>query len=303
MHEAADHAALAEPAPDRVVEARLVLALGVAAQALQQHERVLALALAELGEIELPDGAPTAADAARIEPLGPFYLAAQLEGAGLLRTAESVAGLYASGAITAELGATGARIQRFWQERRNRLTEAERRQLYDTVFESPHVERMLGALCEALADHADNGDATDWRETARLEQAAQRLGLFLAERGGGIVAWSAREIVATLGEAVAFLREPALQAAFSVQSLWALVRVAAEPGAVGSFNPGDWVDRGRSGQTVLGWLTAATRAGRFAFDPRLPANQAVLAAAERWLLAQEPAVNAPMSARAETGSP
>lgn len=281
-----DVAPLVDTAAGSIAEVRMVQALELAQQQLERHEQHVARMLAELGEIELPEGAPNAADAERLQPLGPFYLAAQLDAAGVLQTADSVAGLWASGAITAELGTVGVRLQRYWQERRNRLATAERRQLYDNLFEPPHFERMMAALCQALADHADNGDATNWRESARLEQAAQHLALHLSERAGGIVAYSARDIVATLAEAVGFLREPVLQAAFSVKSLWALVRIAAPDGA-GLLIPGDAVDRGRSGQTVLGWLAAATRAGRYVVDARVPADQAVLAAAERWLLTQE----------------
>lgn len=284
MHDAD---ATAESPPDSSAEARLVRALGLAQQTLERHELALAQALAELGEIDLPDGAPAPDDAQLLEPLGPFYLAFQLEQAGLLRTAESVAGLFASGAITANLGAVGARILKFWQERRNRLTEAERAQLFQTVFEPP-FERLMATLCGALRDHADNRDAIDWRERARLEQAAQQLAGFLAERAGGMIAYSARDIVGTLNDALAFLRERALQAAFSVNSLWALVRVAAGD-AGGGIHAADFVDRGRSGQTVLGWLTGTTRSGHATIDPRVAADQAVIAAAERWLLAQDPA--------------
>jgi len=284
-------AATAQEVREEAAEAQLLRGLGAAQQMLDRPRQ--AWALADLGEIDLPAGAPTTADAAALEPLGPFYLAAQLEAAGVLRTAESVAGLYASGAITAELGEVGERIRRFWQERRGRLTEPERRQLLEGVFEAPHFDRMQAAVARALADHADNGAAVDWRESARLEQAGQQLALFLVERSGGMVGYAARETVAALGEAVAFLREPKLQAAFSVRSLWALVRVAAPPEATGADDAATCVDRGRSGQALLAWLCGAARSGRWTVDPRTPEAQALIAAAERWLLAQEPTVPVP----------
>lgn len=87
-------------------------------------------ALAELGDIDLPDTAPTTEDAQHLEVIAPLYLAHELEQAGLLRTGELVAGLFASGAITQPLGPSAQLIADFWRGRRERLAEAERQQLF-----------------------------------------------------------------------------------------------------------------------------------------------------------------------------
>src|SRR5205814_7420719 len=76
--------------------------------------RALAKALADLGDIDLPDTAPTAQDAQNLEVIAPLYLASELEQAGLLRTAELIAGLFASGTIAQPLGPTSQLIASFW---------------------------------------------------------------------------------------------------------------------------------------------------------------------------------------------
>jgi len=285
-----DAAASDEPA----WAAGLGLALADAADTLQHCSQALAAALTELGDIDLPDGAPTRDDARTLGPLGPFYLARELDQAGVLRAAEQVAGLYGSGAITQPVGAAGPLLRRYWQERRNRLTEAERGELFERVFEAPHFDRMLAALMRDLAAHADNGPVEDLREAVALEVSARALAEFLLTRAGGMTLFAATEIVASITEALAFLREPALHAAFSVRGLWPLVALASGDATGGSTRSlQDHVDRARNGQTVLGWLARATAAGQHRLDLRAPDTAGVIAAAERWLLAAPAAAPPP----------
>ena len=267
------------------LETRLDRAVDLAQDTLDRHSRVLAQSLAELGDIELPDGRPSALDAELLKPLGPFYLAFQLDQAGLLRTAEQIAGLYGSGVITAPLGAAGGLLRQYWQDRHNRLTDSERTELFGRVFEAPHFERMLFALMHDIAAHADNGAVQDLREAVALDTSARALADFLAQRASGMTSFAAQDIVASIAQALAFLREPALQAAFSVRSLWALVRISVSgDAATGATEISNFVDRARSGQTVLGWL-AQNIGGGFRLDPRDAAAQELIAAAQRWLLA------------------
>src|SRR4051812_37426035 len=113
--------------PARRIDPRL---LRVLAQALDTVRRVAARrnaraqALAELGDIELPDSAPTAEDAQNLAIIAPLYLACELEHAGMLRTAEMIAGLFASGTITQPLGPTEQLIAAFWKTRNERLSAA-----------------------------------------------------------------------------------------------------------------------------------------------------------------------------------
>ncbi|MBR0692733.1 hypothetical protein [Bradyrhizobium lablabi] len=262
--------------------------LQVLAQSLATTRRVAlrraarAAALAELGDIELPDSAPTAEDAAHLEVIAPLYLACELEHAGLLRTAELVAGLFASGALTQPLGATAQLIMEFWKGRRERLATPEREQLFAQVFEPQAFYPMMQALCDALADQLDDPPrASDIHARVALQQAADVLAGWLSPRAVGMATFAANDIVQALSQATHFLRDRLLQTAFGVHDLWGLLNVVGSQQGTGSGDIRGRIDLGREGATVLAWLAAAVPQ-RYAFDPAAPEGQQLMAAAEAW---------------------
>ena len=261
---------------------------------LDDYERATARSLNELGDIELPTGpAAGAADPALLEPVGPFYLAWQLELAGLLRTAELIAGLFASGSITAPLGAAGQQLAGFWRERHTRLAPQERMELFQRVFEPPYFDRLLGALMQGIAQLGDHPEIPDWREAAQLEQSGEQLIEFLASRAGGMVPFAARDITTTINSALRFMREPALLHAFAVHNLWELVQFAGGDTEVPFGAMQQHVDLGKSGQAVLIWLAGNARASTLHLDPSTPGFGELVGAAQRWLVANSSLSTAP----------
>lgn len=287
---------LAAPPPDvrlpwRPAHAGLLRALAFATTQVARHEQAVARALLfDPGAIDLPDGAPNAMDAAQLRAAAPLYFASELEAAGLLRCAELVAGLFASGAITQPLGPVAQSINTFWRGRRDRLDAGEREAIFDRVIEPPHFERLMDALCRAIVAQADNADGPGLRpelhEHVALAHGAQSLAAFLAQRVDAMASIAARDVVETINQAVAFLRDRMLQAAFGTHSLWALIATA--PGQDGAA-PGDagtvqrHADRGRAGQTVLAWLASNYQAGSLVLDPRDAADIELIMCAQRWL--------------------
>lgn len=259
-------------------------ALAQALAALDVHELRFARGLSEFGNIELPEGQSSSAAAQNLEPIGPFYLAYELERAGLLRTAELVTGLFASGAITLSLGTAAQLLRKFWQDRHERLTDAERAELFGRVFEAPYFDRLFGALARDLVSHADNQQYPSWQEAVSLEQSARQLIDFLATRASGMTAFAARDIVSAINEAIRFLRDRTLQMAFGVNSLWSLVAVAANDNMSATLLQ-QYVDRGKSGQVILHWLTQAAAQGDFRLDPAAADFRELVGAAQRWLSA------------------
>ncbi|MDQ3287056.1 MAG: hypothetical protein M3Q42_02135 [Pseudomonadota bacterium] len=266
--------------PARHEHTPLLLALASALGTLDRRDAVLAVALAELGDIDLPAGAPRPEDRAQLEAAGPLYFASELEAAGLLPTAELVTGLFASGAITQPLGPTAQLLHTFWRGRRDRLDGNEREALFARVIEPPHFDRLMAALCSAIVAQAS---VAGFREQAALSHATESLAEFLSLRVDAMASFAVRDIIAAINAALGFMRDRMLQTAFGVRSLWQLVAVA---GAVQGQSAGSvqrHVEQGRSGQTVLTWL-----AGHYLDDaPRLdggnPADMEVIAAAARWL--------------------
>lgn len=244
-------------------------------------------ALTELGDIDLPDTAPTTEDAQHLEAIAPLYLAHELEQAGLLRTAELVAGLFASGAITQPLGPSAQLIADFWRGRRERLSEAERQQLFAQVFEPQGFYLLMQALCGALSDQLGNPPrASDVHAQVVLHEAAEALGGWLVPRAVGMAAFAAQDIVHALSQATHFLRDRLLLTAFGVHDLWGLLETVGSTQGQGTAAIRQHVELGRQGTTVLAWLAGAVPAG-YAFDPASAQGRQLMAAAYAWRMTWE----------------
>jgi hypothetical protein len=247
--------------------------------------RAIAKALADLGDIELPDSAPTAEDARNLVAIPPLYLASELEQAGLLRTAELVAGLFAAGSITQPLGPTAQLLHTFWQGRRERLSAEERQQLYAQVFEPEAFYPLMQALCDALANQLDNPPrASDVHAQVAMAEAADTLGGWLSPHAAGMAQFAASDILQALSQATHFLRDRMLQAAFGVHDLWGLVGAVGNAQGQGIQTARERVELGRHGADVLAWLAGGVTQA-YAFDPASAQGQLLMRSAEGWRMA------------------
>lgn len=286
-------------------EALFSLSLALAGARAQLHryeadrawraEAAVAQALAGPEAIELPDlgmPPPQALDRDLLAPVPALYLAYQLDAAGLLRTGELVAGLFAAGTINVALdAAVGRALHDFWRGRQQRLSEQERAHLFAQVFE-PAFERRMRRLCEALVALADNAGIEDLRENVGLETAAAALAEGLWPALSGMVAFAARDVIDAVEAALRFLRERSLQFAFGARDLWSLVATTNRAQGLDTSAAREHVERGRQGMVVLRWW-----ADHAAHGARLDLADAqagsVIAAAERWLLASHGATVTP----------
>lgn len=257
----------------------LMRGVAAALSALSTHRRALARAL-DLGDIDLPPGAPNAHDAAQLQAAAPLYFASELEAAGLLPTGELIAGLFASGAITQPLGPAAQLIHDFWRSRRERLEANERNAIFGRVFESPFFDRMMEGVCEAIVAEADG---TDMREATLLQSAVVAMGEFLAQRVDAMATIAARDIVTNIDSVLKFLRDRMVHAAFGVPSMWALVAVAGAARGQGDAAIRNHVDRARAGQSVLSWLASHYLDQAPKLDLHVPRDVEVMGAAQRWL--------------------
>lgn len=245
--------------------------------------------LSELGAIDLPPDSDDGIEPSRLLTAAPLYFASELEQAGLLPTAELVAGLFAGGAINQPLGPAARLLSDFWRGRRERLEAGERQAIFDRVFEPRYFDPLMRGLCEALVAQ---GDGRGLRERIVLETAASALAGFLDQRLDAMAAIAAGDIVESIDQALAFLRDRLLQSAFAARSLWQLVAVAGQAEGRDAVQVQRHVDQGRAGQTVLLWLA---REGRAAVPRVDPSDIELIGAAQRWLggqALQTPAVAA-----------
>lgn len=255
-----------------------------------QAAHALASALGPIGGIDLPEPTVPPRDRHVLAQLSSLYLVNELE--PLMRAAERIASLWSSGAVPVELPKLEPLLARLWRERRLRLTGDERRNVLALAFNPQEFDPALRRLCEALVALADNARRHDVREEVSLQHAAQAVLELAATRIEGVVQQAGGELLSQLREATQILSDRGLQGAFGVHDLQGLVRacLVTEPAVAASVR--HRIERARAGATVLQWLAAHAATG-FAVDPRDAGLQAVLAAAQRWLLAApQPALQA-----------
>lgn len=282
---------------------------GVLTQALalanQAHAGATVLALTELGDIDLPDTTPSSAeDQAQIRAIAPLYLAAQLEEAGLLSAVETISGLAVSGALQVNLGRAATLIQDFWQQRHERFHENERRALYARLFGAdqsehsgnsldPHAgfneafENLMIDLAESLykLDEATTRpDRVNLHAQNRLVIGARNLAENLLNKGGGMTAFAAQEILSTIQAAVQILQQPAVQHAFDSRSMWGAVRAIGLRYLHLDRESSSYVARGKSGLIVLSWL-ADSLPHLGDRQPLATIDHPVIGAATEWLQA------------------
>ncbi|VVT12222.1 hypothetical protein [Erythrobacter sp. EC-HK427] len=280
------------PVEDATIDAALRKGAHLVAQATATG---LAFAFDELGHIDLPADSALQVDKAQLRALASLYLAAELEPAGVIPAAEALAGL-AGSSLNIALGPVRPLVGEFWEKRRQRPDEAERNAFFarlygtssgpltagvdrNTLFE----DRML-TLCEALI--ALNGQAGGqyggFTGQARVRSAARKLLANVLGASGGITAFLAGEIVATLKSAFAILGHPHLRGQFGARNIWdvvaAIFRLSGRPMLV----PSAYIRRGKAGMTILAWLAEAAETLE-SNAPLVQPSDPVIGAATEWI--------------------
>ena len=257
--------------------------------------QIVALSLASLGDIRLPEPALPPREAGVLGALPTLYWVYGLDQAGLLRAADRVAGLWASGAINVPLPDHGQALQQYWRTRRERLSADERAHLLGLVFDARDFEPALARLCEALVALADNAGQRALREEVGLEYAASTLLDLCANRLEGAPLLAATDLLAQARTAVQLLSQRALQTAFAVRDFYALIELGERAAGGTASGARQGVERAQAGAEVLRWVAQAA-ARRFAIDPRATSLQGVIAAAQRWLMSAPTEVSPPSTA-------
>jgi hypothetical protein len=241
--------------------------------------QILSCSLAVLGQIDLPDASTAPVNVQTLMTLPTLYWVHGLDQAGLLTTLDTVAGLWASGAITTPLPDHGTALQQHWQHRNLRLKSADRQQLLNQVFEPHDFDPAMQRLCQALAALADNAGQHNMAEEVGLQMAAGQVLELCANRLQGALPLAAPELLTQAQTAVKILSQKPLQTAFAVRDLYSLIDIQqrARPGTARQA-----AQRAQAGAAVLRWLALA--GANAPINPQDPALQPVLANAQRWLM-------------------
>lgn len=245
--------------------------------------QIIAAALADLGDIRLPEPKVPSRNVEVLSALPVLYWVFELDQSGLLRAAETVVGLWASGAIQITLPDRGETLHQYWRTRRERLSAEERAHLLNLVFNPQDFEPAMQRMCRAITALADNAGQHDIREEVGLEHTAFALLDLCATRLEGAPLLAAPDLLKQTMTAVQILSQRPLQSAFAVRNLYEFIELAERSQSAPIRQARHYIERAQSGAAVLRWL-AQSAAGRFVIDPRHSALQTLIAHAQRWLM-------------------
>ncbi len=270
-----------------------------------------ALAFDQIG-IELPPLQAAQIDQAQLRAIASLYLASEMENVGLIPAVETLAGLVRSGAFGVDVGAATPLLLNFWQNRNQRASRDEREHCFGGLFgegagRDSFIDTML-ALCEALYkldENASNANYGGMSQQMRVRSAASRvLGTLLAS-AGGITVFLAQEILQSLREAIAILKQPNLLAALGGRDVWTAVERIDRLAHTPRRNARLYVQRGRAGMTVLTWLAEAAPLLDKQSNALVKLDHPVIGAALDWMQAalaieESGAAQSPVQAPAAT---
>jgi hypothetical protein len=228
------------------------------AQALLLSAELHATMLADLDLPELPSVAR--ADAMQLRAIASLYLASTLEAAGLIQATDDLTRLVRTGAIQGDLGEAASHVEAFWDDRNNRASEAERLALFGRLFGAPAgpddatggansgFEEMLLDLCDAIMKAIDGGSQ------GRVRAAATQLVENVAQASNDMVQMLARDILDSLGHAIAILNHPSVRTMLGGRTMWDAVAAIDRRFRRTSRPTLTHLRRGRAGMAVLAWL-------------------------------------------------
>jgi hypothetical protein len=258
-----------------------------------------ALALDSLapGVPDLPPIFGSPADQASLRSVPPLYLAAELEAAQLLPAAEALAGLFVTGGLHADVGPAARQLVNFWKDRRQRFVASERQAFFAQLFgassgplpanghgRNAEFESLMIDFCESLykADQ-DPGFGTGFTNETPVRETGAGLASNLLPRAGGMVIVASRDLLETVGKAVALFKQVPLQQALGAHSLWGAVRNVAQSYLGVGADVDTHVIRGKAGMQVLAWLAEKLPALGESGGRLLSPGDPVMGAAGSWL--------------------
>lgn len=266
---------------------------------LVESASALAFTLEDIRGIDLPDPEAAHVDRAQLRALASIYLAADLEPAGIIVSADSLASLSATGALDVDLRGAEPLVAAWWRHRQQRMSADERNAFFSRLFGAANgpasadggpnqrfEDRML-ELCEALSRIDQAGAVEAYGGTmgqVRVRVAARALAHNLGDASTGIAAFVAGEVIATLKDAFAILGHNDVRAAFHARDLWDVVRAIARLSRARLPDADPFLRRGKAGMMLLAWVADSLDAV-LGSGPLVQPGDPVIGSAVDWLQA------------------
>jgi len=202
----------------------------------------------------------------------------------LFQVADRLVELFASGQLP--IGGTGGkRLYDYWKQLSQRLSAADRRNLFARVFGFPGGDDSLSnrefnnlwARFIAAAAADTGGDA------ASLREPAAALARNLSASSGGFAKYAALELVEQIREIIAMLSDREIQGAYGARDMWGVIDRVSSLELGGSANVVRYRTMASSGAAIIGWLADNRERIKGQSAKSWPADQNLLDACERWL--------------------
>lgn len=245
------------------------------------HAAVEKFGAGALGVLDLPSLSDVGVDPAQIRVAAVLLWCREMESAGTLQFAESLAEQVTTGKLLLPIKTAGARLAHYHRSRSDRWLLGERLALYDRVLGGP-VDAALGRLVRELASwsSAPSSEGSGSVE-AGLRVAARDLATLVSTRAVGVVSWAARDIMGAIAEAIDLLADPDLTAALGHSGLWNVLTWHGQTVLGRSLRPTRYFARAAAGRQILEWLADVTPS-MDGTGSLLARTDPVITAANRW---------------------
>ena len=228
----------------------------------------------------LPDLSSTGVEviAENIRAVGPIYSSAMLEELKLFQVADQLVAAFQNGMLPINRSAA-RNLYQYWRETPQRLTAADRKNLYSRVLGTPGGEegvvsnrdfndlwiRFISSVSE-LNRASDVPDQT--RITEETRAAARDLAANLSQRGYGITYFAAVELQKQINQILKMLADPEIQKAYGARDAWQVVDEIANLELGGAANATRYRTLASSGANIIAWIAKNTR--KFSISGRGP---------------------------------
>jgi hypothetical protein len=211
--------------------------------------------------------------------MGPMIVAAMFEELKVFQVADKLVEQFQAGMLPIH-GAAGEKLQAYWRERANRLSEAERRN-----FMAP----TLGIVGGAPAGAGNRAFAALWlrfvsavstapRRQAPVRKAARDLAGNLSQHSFGP---AAQRLRADIDAVTRLLRDPDIRNAYGARDMWQVIDRVATDQLGGAHSSARNRRLARDGATIIAWLAA--NLPRIERTKGLLPDEALVEACQRWL--------------------
>lgn len=218
--------------------------------------------------------------AENLRAMGPMIMAAMFEELKVFQVVDKLVELFQAGLLPIQ-GSAGDKLLMYWREGANRLSEAERRDLYALALGIPGGEPAgIGNRdFDALWLRFVSAVSAIPRRQPPLRKAARDLVGSLSQHRFGP---AARRLRADVDAVDRLLREPDIQRAFGARDMWQLIDRVATDQLGGARNSARHRRLAKDGATIVAWLAA--NLPRIEGAKGLLPDEQLVKACQRWLV-------------------